>query len=77
MVKDYAEEGHSEMDKFAIPSFDEVTGRWKFTWREDKKGYFNQDNFNQLVISYIELEKTLNSMKWIYYYMIIILLRNV
>ena len=64
-LKDYAEKGHSEMEEFAIPSYDE----WTFIWREDKLGYFSQDNFNRLIYSYVYLYNTLNTMKWISYYM--------
>ena len=35
-VKEYAKERQSEMEKFAIPSFNEVTDEWQFIWREDK-----------------------------------------
>ena len=52
VLKNYAEEGHSEMEEFAIPSFDDVTNKWKFTWREEKNEYFSQDYFNRLMFSY-------------------------
>lgn len=51
-VKDYAEEGQFEMKQFAIPSLDPVKNEWTFTWREDKEAYFDQNNFDLLVLSY-------------------------
>ena len=51
-LKDYAEEGFSEMEKFAICEFDAIKEEWSIFWREDMLDYYDQDNFNRLVIAY-------------------------
>ena len=67
-LKDYAEEGFSEMEKFAIPYLDEVNKEWTFIWREEMNYCFDQTNFDLLIIAYASLKSMINIINWIHYY---------
>lgn len=63
VLKDYAEEGFFEKEKFAIPKFDAITNTWRFSWRSDMLNYYDPNNFHQLVSSYISLKNIIYYIK--------------
>lgn len=67
-LNDYAQEGITEMEKFANAVYNRETKAWTYTWRDDMAEYFNDDNFKQLTFSHSNLYIVLALTNWIKYY---------